>query len=483
MRSLPENPTKPRRARLAWAASLGLAALSAAFPVQGAFAASADQPSMNEAEVIRRVLPSVVNITIWKPPPGVPAQKTDGAKVAVAAGAPEDADGVEPTQQFYGSGFVVDPSGLILTNRHVVEGASDISVTFADGTQAEASLCAICGLVDLAIVKVSGRKDLPAITWGDSEKLHVGDRVLAIGNPLGVGESVSGGIVSALHRHVSDNPFDDFIQTDAAINHGNSGGVLVDQSGAVIGVNTAFLSDRSNGGSLGIGFAIPSFEAKHGVSYLRDCSDRPPGWIGVTVQAVTADIAQTLALAKPTGSIVTGVAAGSPAAKAGIQEGDVLETVNGNATPTPVPLLGVIAMSKVGAPIRVGYWRDGHAGEATAIVAPWPGLGGPGPGGKVQLAAMRAMSMHSIGIHFADRPAGSGPNRVVVASVGHGSGASDAGLRPGDVVLRVDRQPAASADLVQSTLRDAAQAGRHAVLILVESGGRRRFVSMPLGMS
>src|SRR5690348_10428888 len=169
----------------------------------------------SQADIVRDVLPSVVNLTVLK---------SDGAP---------DAQG-----QYYGSGFVVDRSGLILTNRHVVEGAETISVTFADGTHARGTLCAMSGQIDLAVVKVQGRTDLVPASWGNSDGLQMGDRVLAIGNPLGVGVSVSSGIVSALHRHISNNPSDDFVQTDAAINHGNSGGALVNEAGEVVGVNT-----------------------------------------------------------------------------------------------------------------------------------------------------------------------------------------------------------------------------------------------------
>jgi serine protease Do len=461
--------------------ALGLVVLLAYGTVQGATPEARDQPAISEAEAVRHVLPSVVNLTVWKP-----EKEQADANVANAAAAAADrgvADAMEPTEQYYGSGFIVDPSGLILTNRHVVEGASDIIVTFSDGTQAPASVCATCELVDLAIVKVADKKNLPAITWGDSEALRIGDRVLAIGNPLGIGESVSGGIVSALHRRISANPFDDFIQTDAAINHGNSGGVLINSSGAVVGVNTAFFSDRANGGSLGIGFAVPASEARHAVGFLKDCSNRPPGWIGVTVQEVTPDIAQAVGLSRPTGSIVTEVVRDGPAARAGIQEGDVLETANGAVRPTPVAMLGFLALTKIGSSVRLGYWRDGHAIETTVAVDPWPGMGSSAPRNKIQQAAMQAMSMRGLGIRFVDQPSRSGPSRVMVVSVGHGSGASDAGLRPGDVVLRVEHQPAESADSVQAALREAMQAGRHSALLLVESGGRRRFVTVPLETS
>jgi serine protease Do len=318
----------------------------------------------SQAEIVRGVLPSVVNLTVLK---------SDGNP---------DAQG-----QYYGSGFVVDRSGLILTNRHVVEGAETISVTFADGTHSRAQLCAVSGQVDLAVVKVQGRTDLIPATWGNSDGLQMGDRVLAIGNPLGVGVSVSAGIVSALHRHISTNPSDDFVQTDAAINHGNSGGALVNGAGEVIGVNTAFLSDHANGGSLGIGFAIPASEATAEVNRLKDCNPQPSGWIGAGLQST----------------------------------------------------------------------------------------------GQAQSAAMRAdAAPHGLGLHLADEPGSSGASRVVVRSIDPAI-ALDAGLKSGDVVLRIGQQAAVSAEAVRAALHLQVEAGRSSVLMLVESGQTRRWIAMPVG--
>ncbi len=227
-------------------------ALAALF---GVSLGNAPPPGMvNEADAVRGVLPSVVSINIVKSETG-----KDLRHGAVRDG------------HFYGSGFVIDPSGLILTNRHVVDGAQAIAVTFANGSRSDATVCASSGRLDIALVKVRGQTNLPSVRWGDSDALRVGERVLAIGNPFGIGTSVSTGIVSALHRHLSDDASDDFIQTDAAINHGNSGGVLIDRQGKVVGVNTKFLSDSQNGGSLGVGFAIPSQQAVAIAGQLKHC--------------------------------------------------------------------------------------------------------------------------------------------------------------------------------------------------------------------
>jgi serine protease Do len=230
------------------------AAIALAAMVGVSFGNAQPSPTVNEADAVRGVLPSVVSIDIVKPESG-----------------PDRQHGAGRDEHFYGSGFVIDRSGLVLTNRHVVAGAKAIAVTFANGSQSDATLCASSGQLDLALIKVQGQTNLSAVRWGNSDRLLVGERVLAIGNPFGIGTSVSTGIVSALHRHISGNTSDDFIQTDAAINHGNSGGVLIDQQGEVVGINTKFLSDRQNGGSLGVGFAIPSQQAIAVAGQLKHC--------------------------------------------------------------------------------------------------------------------------------------------------------------------------------------------------------------------
>lgn len=415
-------------------------------------------PANGQSNAARRVLPSVVSITIWKPN---------------RAGAME---------QFYGSGFVVDPSGLILTNHHVVDGAQSIEVGFSNGTRLSGALCAAAHLIDLAMVKVAGMGQVPAVTWGDSDKLVPGDGVLAIGNPLDVGESVSAGIVSALHRHTSANPFDDLIQTDAAINHGNSGGTMVNEAGEVVGVNTQFLSAAANEGALGIGFAIPSAEAMRVADRLKTCHEEPPGWVGITVQQVTPAIARVLGLSAATGSIVTGVAPDSPAQKSGIRQGDVIEKRDGKAAPIPLQLLGMIALTRVGTPVRLGYWRWGHTAEAEMTIAAWPGIDVTAPRHLMRAAVTDAMNHDGLGARFADRQGNPGEPRAIVSSVDPGSPAGDAGLQQGDVVLQIDQEPVSSVEGAHSLLREAELKGQHAVLLLVESGARRRWVVIPLGV-
>ncbi len=445
--------TAAKPAAVALAIGLGLSAFGAA-----------PQPDKTEADIVRSVLPSVVNLTVLK-------SDQDAAKPGEA----------KKLAQYYGSGFVVDRSGLILTNRHVIDGAAAIGVTLADGTHARAELCAISGQVDLAVVKVRGRTDLTAAKWGDSENLHMGDRVLAIGNPMGVGVSVSSGVVSALHRHVSSNPFDDFVQTDAAINHGNSGGMLVNGAGRVVGVNTAFLSDHANGGSVGLGFAIPASEAAATVRRLRDCNPDPSGWIGVSLQQVTPEIAPAFGLSQATGSVVTAVAANSPAQRAGLREGDVLESLAEVPAPTPVQMLRQIAATPVGTATPVSYWRQGHVARASVTIARLarPALRAGGQGAVGGDAGQQHAARARVGVGRRAR----GVRCIARRGTEHRSG--DRGgrcrlaagrCRPAD---RADQ--AASAETVRAALRSQAEAGRSSVLLLVETGRTRRWIAMPLG--
>ena len=252
------------RAAVALVLLLGIAA---AMPAP-AYAEEAG--GMGQAALIRRVLPTVVNITAH----ARPAEDNP----VMASSSPDASDTFE-VKSSAGSGFVVDPDGTILTNWHVVAGAYEIFVTFSDGTRLEAQVLNAARIIDLALLKVNAGHPLPAVTWGDSSKVQIGNSVLAIGNPLGIGTSVSGGIVSALHRNISDTPYDDFIQTDAAINHGNSGGPLFDSNGEVIGVDSAIISPTA--ANAGLGFALPAYQAEFVIEQLKKYGWVRPGWLGL----------------------------------------------------------------------------------------------------------------------------------------------------------------------------------------------------------
>ena len=272
------------RLRRAFAAAAVIAVMGAATMAP----ARADDLGANKSELIRSLLPTVVNISVRKeeaatPNPGM-----------VANANTPTGDAASTIKSYVGSGFVIDPSGLIVTNYHVVEGAFEVTVMFSDGTRRAGKVNSASRLADLALVKVEADQPLPAAHWGNSDMLHVGDQVFAAGNPFGIGLSVSAGIVSGLNRDIQDLPYDDFIQTDATINHGNSGGPLFDMQGNVVGVNSTIISPTA--GSVGLGFAIPAASARFVVDQLRTYGWVRPGWIGVKVQTVTPEIAEAVGM-------------------------------------------------------------------------------------------------------------------------------------------------------------------------------------------
>ena len=269
-------------------------------------AARADSGAGDVPDVVARALQSVVNISVW-------------STVAADIGPAGKAAGKSPPRDFriYGSGLVISPDGYIVTNRHVIDGAETISVVMPDQSRLPARLVGVASLVDLALLKVDTDKKLPVLEFADSDRLRVGQRAFAIGNPLGVGISVTSGIVSALNRNIMDTPFDDFVQTDASINHGNSGGPLVDKDGRVIGLATMLRAPDGSYGSVGVGFAIPSNDVAYVASRLRGAGPAQPGWIGVRLQDTTPEMGEALGMQRARGAVVTGLTPNGPAAHAG----------------------------------------------------------------------------------------------------------------------------------------------------------------------
>ncbi len=265
-----------------------------------------------------------------------------------------------------GSGFIVAADGYIVTNNHVIDKASSITVTLDDGTQVAAKLVGADPKNDLAVLKIKAPKPLATVAWGDSDALRVGDQVLAIGNPFGIGTTVTAGIVSARGRDLNSGPYDDFIQIDAPINRGNSGGPLVDGQGKVVGINTAIYSP--NGGSVGVGFAIPSDQARKVVTELMKDGSIRHGFIGVQIQPVTADIADAIGLAEPQGALVAGVNGGTPAAKAGLKAGDVITALGGNPVKSPRDLSRMVADLSPGTSKNLSVWRTGKTKDVAITI-------------------------------------------------------------------------------------------------------------------
>ncbi|XHS80095.1 S1C family serine protease [Burkholderiaceae bacterium UC74_6] len=336
-------------------------------PVQlvGPFASAASRPAPAHpglAQAARRAAPAVVSITASKPPPRV--NPRDPWSRFFGGSSPD------MPQQGLGSGVIVSADGYLLTNSHVVVGASDIEVQLADGRQARARLVGADPETDVALLKIE-MDTLPVIAFGDAQDLQVGDTVLAIGNPFNVGQTVTSGIVSALGRsRLGINTFENFIQTDAAINPGNSGGALVDAEGNLVGINTAIFS--RSGGSLGIGFAIPASTAREVMTALLEHGRVERGWIGVQTRELTPELAQALKLDAEEGVVVSRVVRKAPAEGAGIQAGDLLQEINGRAVRNPPELLAAVSALKPGASVAVKLLRGKRAMELRLKVGQRP---------------------------------------------------------------------------------------------------------------
>ncbi len=437
-------------------------------------AARARGAALIDPDVLEALLPAVVNISIWK--------VDDPAGSAAAAGR------MPRRVQAFGSGFIIDPTGIIVTNQHVIQGAEEITVTFHDNSRATATVMGVGGGVDIALIKVDVDHTLPVLSFGNSDALRIGDPVVAIGNPLGIGMSASSGIVSALNRDIKDSPYDDFIQTDAAINHGNSGGPLVNMRGEVVGVDTALYSDVDNGGSIGLGFAITSKDTVFLVNLLLTYGRADAGWIGVELQDITPDIADGLGMTQPHGAIVTGVDDNSPAQEAGLQAGDVLLRVNGAEATDSRAYMRAIATESVGDYIPFDVWRNGREKQLLITIAEWPGDNMSGIVPTANQAGATSARPPDFGVKLAAVTEDAirqyqlqpGQQGVLVAAVQDGSPASDRGLAPGDVILEAQRTLVSSPDQVRQVAKQARLDKHRFLLLLVQQQNGRRWISMPL---
>jgi serine protease Do len=377
-----------------------------------------------------------------------------------------------------GSGFFITADGYAVTNNHVVDKADTVEVTADDGKTYTAKVIGTDPRTDIALIKVEGRSDFPHVQLADKAP-RVGDWVLAVGNPFGLGGTVTAGIVSARGRDIGAGPYDDFIQIDAPVNKGNSGGPTFDVDGNVIGVNTAIFSP--SGGSVGIAFAIPAPTVKSVVAQLKDNGKVTRGWIGVQIQPVTAEIADNLGLKTPQGALVSEPQENGPAAKAGIMAGDVVTAVNGNPVKDARDLAKQIGSMAPGSTAKLTVWRKGE--EKTFSIAL-----GELPNQREARAAMPDSSapegtdVPRLGLTVvpAGQVAGSGSEGVVVTDVDPNGIASDQGVKTGDVILEVGGKKVANPSDVRSALRDAQKEGKRTVLMRVRSGDGTKFVAVPL---
>lgn len=450
------------------------------------------------ASVVERVKPAVVNVAVkGKGSEGKLSGRPEFRMPQLPEGSPfndlfrrffeehgmpggEDGPAVPRQAQAQGSGFIVDPSGYIVTNYHVVEGAQEITVVLDDGSKHTGTVKGRDAKTDLALIKIDAGRSLPYVEFGESDGAKVGDWVIAVGNPFGLGGSVTAGIISARGRDLQSGPFDDYLQIDAPINRGNSGGPLFDASGRVIGVNTAIWSP--SGGNVGIGFAVPSSLAKSVVDQLRDHGSIARGWLGVQIQSVSEDLAQGFGVPEGKGALVAAVTPDSPAAKAGVKPGDLIVSMDGKALEDFKALPKLVAATEPGKRATLEVVREGKTRELTVTVGQTPdseqvasagsGEAAPAKGQLgLQLAALTPETKKKYGIK-------GDVEGVLVVDVKKGSSAARAGIQPGTLVLMVDQAPVDSPDALAKKVRQAYEQKRSAVVLLIEREGDRRFVAI-----
>ena len=498
-----------RRSAAVALAVLLCAAVPAGLPGMGGGPAAARPAPDGFADLAEKLLPAVVNISTTQTvkgdqhsekstpdlpqfPPGSPFEEffKDFFKHNHSQGGQPQAETHKATS--LGSGFIIDPAGYVVTNNHVIADADEITVILHDNTNLKASVVGRDTKTDIAVLKVKSDKPLVAVPWGDSDVSRVGDWVLAIGNPFGLGGTVTAGILSARQRDISSGPYDDFLQTDASINKGNSGGPMFNMDGQVIGINTAIYSP--SGGSIGIGFAIPSALAKEIVHELITEPDHTVhrGWLGVRIQAVTDEIADSLGLDKARGALVASVNDNGPAQAAGIQAGDVILTFDGKPVDDMRHLPRLVAETPVDKIVPVTIWRKraetalkvkvGRLAETeTASATETPKAE---PKADTDTVKALGMTLSDVTPALKEKFSLSADARgVVVVEVAKDSPGAEKGLRPGDVIMEAAQEEVKNASQIAGKVADARKLGRKSILLLIERQGDLRFVALRIDQS
>jgi len=482
-------------------ASLAFAPLAQA---QDGSAGLVQMPSLSP--LVKKVLPAVVNISVLERADASDqtADEGDGSDFqGIPQGSPFDEflkkffedRGINPgkpvpqqraQRMALGSGFIIDPSGIVVTNNHVVGDAqaNKVTVIFQDDSKHVAKILGRDSKTDLALLKIDTNKPLPYVSFGDSSVEQVGDWVVAVGNPFGLGGTVSAGIVSARGRDIHSGPYDDFLQIDAPINRGNSGGPTFNLKGEVIGINTAIYSP--NGGSVGIGFAIPSNLAKSVIAQLREHGKVSRGWLGVQIQEVSPAIAKNLALPNDHGALVADVSKGGPAEKAGIQQGDVIESFAGQEITKLRDLTRVVAETPVGRTAKVKIWRKGRETTVEPVIAEQPDkmelASNSGTDEQQPVAPSRASAL---GLKLApltpelrkQLKVPSNVKGVVVSQIADSSPLADIDLQPGDVLVSVNQEPVTTPKEAVAKLKAAQSSADKSVLLQINRHGVNAFVA------
>ena len=449
-------------------------------------------PAEGFADLVERVMPAVISVEVRY---GVASSRTE--RVQGQFQLPE-LDPDNPFRQFFerfggdprrfgmpegpfprsagqGSGFIISEDGYAVTNNHVVANAEEVTVTLSNAKEYRADVVGTDPKTDLALLKIKSDETFQHVTFAETEA-RVGDWVIAVGNPFGFGGSVTTGIISARERNIGNGPYADFLQIDAPINKGNSGGPAFNLAGEVVGVNTAIYSP--SGGNVGIGFAIPATVVKEVISDLREKGQVTRGWLGVQIQPVTDEIAESLGLAEPKGAIVADVTEDSPALKAGIKTGDTILKLNGEDIANPRDLARKVATLDPGNEAMLTVFRNGKEETVPVTLGTMPGdqeaTARQPQGGETDREGGR------LGLQLVPAEDGQG---VQIASVQPGSPAAERGLRPGDVILEVDGVQVDDPEAVRAAVEKSSNEGKKSVLMLVRSGERQRFVAMPAARS
>jgi serine protease Do len=446
------------------------------------------------ADIVAKVKPAVISVRVKVSGAAEPAMLGDNSndgeqQIPVQPGSPLDKFFRQFGQEFgphaprrhgaitgEGSGFFITADGYAVTNNHVVDHATSVQVTTDDGTVYAAKVVGTDPKTDLALIKVDGNKDFPFVKFAEHAP-QVGDWVVAVGNPFGLGGTVTAGIVSARGRDIGAGPYDDYVQIDAPINKGNSGGPAFDVNGNVIGVNTAIFSP--SGGSVGIGFDIPADTAKMVVAQLKEKGHVTRGWLGVQIQPVTADIADSLGLKKAAGAMVDEPQSGSPAAKAGIQSGDVITAVNGTQVKDARDLARTIGTMAPDTSIKLDIVRKGEPRRIMVTLAQMPNEQRASENDNAQPTS----GVPHLGLQVApaSEVSGAGEKGVVVTAVEPDGPAAEQGFQVGNVILEVGGKLVANAGDVRKALSEAKSQGKHQILMRAKMGDATRFVALPLG--
>ena len=450
------------------------------------------------ANLAEQLLPSVVNISTTqviegrsgmefpKLPPGSPFE--DFFKEFFDRNQPEQRSRKATS---LGSGFIIGEGNYVVTNNHVIQDADEITVILHDNTRLKAELVGRDPKTDLAVLKVKPETKQNGVEFGNSDNSRVGDWIMAIGNPFGLGGTVTAGIISARGRDINSGPYDDFIQTDASINRGNSGGPMFNLKGRVIGINTAIFSP--SGGSVGIGFAIPSSVAEPVIRQLIKHGQVRRGWLGVHIQAVTEEIAETLGLKEAAGALVANVIPDGPAEKAKVRAGDVILKFNNKKVDKMRSLPRIVADTEVGKSVPIEIWRNNEKVHLSAIIEELDDAstktaaksgGGPMKKSKAQTIKALGLELSSVNSKLKEKfSLDMDAKGVVVLKVVENGPAAEKGIRPGDLIVEISQQEASSPEVIEAKVAEAKKAGRKSVLLLLEGQNGLRFVAIKIAKS